>query len=69
MNTDLIIGRLEEFKSWATNEFKNIHQNQLMIIAKLDRINQDRWIMYGKVTMLNGILVILIEIFTRKLFN
>lgn len=64
-----IIGQLEEFKSWAKNEFKNIHEMQLMTIAKLDRINQDRWIMYGKMTMINGILVMFIEVATHLFFN
>jgi hypothetical protein len=64
-----MIGQLDEFRSWAKNEFKTIRENQLMIIAKLDRINQDRWVMYGKMTVINGILVMLIEVATHLIFS
>jgi hypothetical protein len=69
INPERSLGRLEEFKAWAKSEFSDLRKNQLMIIAKLDRINQDRWIMYGKMTIINGILVLLIELATHIFFN
>jgi hypothetical protein len=68
-HTDIALGRFEEFRSWAKAEFKHLRDNQLLIIGKLDRINQDRWTMYGKMTVINAMLVMAIELLARKVFN
>jgi hypothetical protein len=68
-HTDRLIGQLQEFKSWAKYEFEDLRKNQLMLIAKMDRINKDRWTIYGKMSIINGILVLILEIFAHSLFN
>lgn len=66
--TERTLGQLQEFKSWAKAEFEELRHNQLTIMEKLDRINQDRWIMYGKLTIINGIIILALELIPRFLF-
>lgn len=67
-NIDHSIGQLEEFKKWAEDEFSEIRLYNKEILGKLESINQDRWVLYGKLTLLNGVVIILIESFIHKQF-
>lgn len=61
-----LLGRLEEFKDWATNEFNHIHSDHKLIQIKLDQINQDRWVLYGKIAVINGLLMAIFQLVVKK---
>jgi hypothetical protein len=65
---NFLLGQLEEFKSWAIKEFEELHADQKEILSQLQHMNKDRWIAYGKMTVINGILICIIEIFAHIIF-
>ena len=67
MNTsERIFGQFQEFREWAKREFKMIHDDHLMIIAKLDKLSHDRDVMFGKLVVLNSVIIVLLEIVGHK---
>ncbi len=62
-----VLGQLEEFKKWATSEFKESKKMQMLIIAKLDKLNHERGILYGKITVINAVMMVLIQFVTRRM--
>lgn len=66
-NSDRVLGRLEEFKDWATGEFTALRVGQNKIIHQIEIINQARWVAYGKIAILNSIVMLGLEMFFRTL--
>lgn len=69
MNDERIIGRLEEFKEWAKEEFKSINSNLIHVSAQIDSINRHRWKLHGKIAVIYSIIIIGIEVVFHKVLG
>jgi hypothetical protein len=69
ISAERILGELTEFKDWATCEFANLRHGQSLVLEKIEKINEARFILYGKLAMINSALVICIEVVTHNLFK
>lgn len=66
-NADRILGQLQEFREWAKGEFQEIKASQLLILNQIEKINQDRWVLYGKMAILNSAVIAFLEILARNI--
>ena len=60
------LGALTEFKEWSKTQFNEIRIDHREILTKIDEINQQRWLLYGKLTILNGLVIAVIEALAHK---
>lgn len=56
-----MLGRLEEFRLWTKYELKSIRETQDKILHTIYTIQKDRWIMYGKVAVINAIMMFILR--------
>jgi len=63
---DRVIGKLEEFQVWSLREFALLDRKLSEIIAKLEQINRSRWVLYGEITAIGSIVMLLLEVVFHK---
>lgn len=68
-SVDRILGQLEEFKDWATMEFANLRHGQSLIIERIEKIDEARFVLYGKITVINCLVLAFIETIAHNLFK
>ena len=63
---DRIIGKLEEFESWSKQEFVDIDRKIFHLMQKLEDINKNRWVLYGELTAISSIVMVIFEVAIHK---
>lgn len=65
MNIHNEIGKINEFMQWSKQELNALKKNQEHMLDKLDVIQKNHWINYGKITAI----VALTELFLKGVFK
>lgn len=54
MNDERILGRMEEFKEWASREFDKTREQILKLEEEIESLNQHRWFLDGKIVVITA---------------
>lgn len=69
VETERLLGQLQEFREWSKREFQELKATELLILNQIEKINQDRWTLYGKMTVLNSIVIAALELISHNILG
>lgn len=69
METERILGRMEEFKEWSKTEFRQVHERLYLLSHQIEKLNEERWVNKGKLMVVMSIVIIGVEFTFKKLLG